>query len=109
MIPDLRGLQRLAFGGIDRTQPENADVLLGYRMGDGRKTVKARAPGDIAQGRPVQVARGGALRCVKIAMGVEPEHELRAARLGGMTGRTRDRAERQAMIAAKKHRQTALQ
>src|SRR6056297_3737694 len=92
MIPDLRGLQRLAFGGIDGAQAENADILLGHRMGDGRKPLKARTAGDIAKGCAVQIARGGGLRRMEIAMGVEPEDELRAARGGGVTGCTRDRA-----------------
>jgi hypothetical protein len=104
---DVIAQQGLRVRRIDAADAEQADALGRDRRRKGRKGVKAAAPGDIGDGRAVQIARHGGQRGVEIAMRVQPQQEQRPAGAGRMLGRTRDRTQRQRMIAPQRDRHAA--
>ena len=107
-VGDVAALQGLAFGHVDRAQPDDGNVFVLQWVGDFGETLKPFAPCDIAQRRAVQIAAVGGLRCVKIGVRVQPEHKQRALNAIGVPHRTQDSAERQGVITAHENRQPVL-
>ena len=107
MDPDAAVGQDRPLGRIDAAQAHHADAGRIEHGWEGREgSVKAGQAQGIGHRHAMEVPAFGRLQRMEIGMGVEPEHEKLAAAFAGPARMARQRAGRQAVIAAEHDGQT---